>query len=246
MLGICDEGTFHSKVAGVSFIDDVSGKPRQEIIKKYVRRGMELIPYVEKANRATGEPAFALWFKKGRNWYHLGYVGGRTGDELMSAWACGLTVRIITNEITGGTKEKETRGINLVVEKMDITSRAGKRHQARLEKAWTEIDELTDSKRGDVIMLTSTGDVQPGYEIIRVVLGHAAEKTNEKSYTKALGALEASARAAGADAVFGVQLINNGGVREGCLSTTNVLEVWAWGTAAKKTSAKKRLRVDEM
>ena len=247
-MGVYDEESFYTKIVGVSFIDESSGEERQKLIKKYMHPGTELIPYIEKENPATHEPALALWFKRRRRWYHLGYLYSRTGRDLISSMQSGLTVRITVKEITGGTKEKESRGVNLFVEKFDASSDKGKLQQFRLEDAWKQIEKKAAVKKitRRERMLISSGEMPEGYRVTGLITGYASDKSTPKAYRQAIKALDNAAGGVGADAVFSVGFNSNLAVAQGCFGKSAVLEVVAWGTAAEKIKTRTRLKTDEM
>ncbi len=247
-MGVYDEGIFHSKIAGVTFTDDVTGKNRQELIEKYVYPGMELIPYIERENRATLRPAIGLWFKEKRQWHHLGYIRSELVEDLLSSIQNGLSIFIKVSEITGGTERKRTRGVNVIIEKLDVTSKEAKRYLPRLQKARAEIDkelETIDLRRRKT-MIMSSGEMPKGYVAVGLVTGYASDKSTPKAYRQAIKALDNAAGGVGADAVFSVGFNSNLAVAQGCFGKSAVLEVVAWGTAAEKIKTRTRLKTDEM
>ena len=108
----------HTKIRGVTLPEPYTNIPRQKLIKKYVRKGTELIPYWEKDN--PKDPlAVALYLvrkpcficKKRR--YHLGYLGGFPGKLAATLIEHKTPFRVIVSSVTGGTRKKPTRGVNL-------------------------------------------------------------------------------------------------------------------------------------
>ena len=102
--------SFHSKVVGVTF-DNADGSSRQQIIRTHCRAGMQLELRAEPDNpRDPG--AAALWTPHGQ----VGYIeSGRLADDLLRYQDDGRLVGIHVTAITGGTKAKPTRGLNIEI-----------------------------------------------------------------------------------------------------------------------------------
>ena len=102
-----------SKVAGVTF------EHRQPAIKAHGKRGRKLILVHEPDNPAS-DKAVAVYLERprllGKNQhYHIGYLNSRLADDVQKAWSKDQTVTAKITEITGGTKDKPTQGVNILV-----------------------------------------------------------------------------------------------------------------------------------
>jgi len=108
-----------SKVAGTTHKDPMSGKSRQELIRRYVRPGTLLIVEREPDNPyGEGHAVKLILERKGRlrrKRYHLGYVTKRAAPEVDAALRAGKRVDVIVMDVTGGTKEKPSRGVNVMI-----------------------------------------------------------------------------------------------------------------------------------
>jgi len=113
--------SFHSKVAGTSQ-KNPDGSDRQEYIKRYAKEGDELLMVPEPYN--TYSPAAIGLFvvrdegvmRKTKTAYQLGYVSAAVAPKLHQLWAEEKRVRGFVSEVTGGTRDKPTRGVNLLFE----------------------------------------------------------------------------------------------------------------------------------
>lgn len=115
----------HTKVAGVTYKDPRSGIDRQWLIQKYIHPGTKLRPQLEPDNPHDPN-AIKLWLEvskkllfkllSGRNlWFHIGYIQSDLAQNLAPILRDGQPVTITILEITGGTKCKPTRGLNIVI-----------------------------------------------------------------------------------------------------------------------------------
>lgn len=113
--------SFHGKIAGTSQ-KNADGSDRQEYVKRYARAGEELLMVPEPYN-AHSPAAIALFvvreagmMKKTKEAFQLGYVSGELAPKLHQLWADGKRVKVFVSEVTGGTREKPNRGVNLLFE----------------------------------------------------------------------------------------------------------------------------------
>lgn len=108
-----------TKIHGVSRFDKASGKERQQIIKQYIKPGTDLIAKLEPDNPVDPN-AIAIWYERpgrlfGKTAYHLGYLSEEWAAELAPLLRKGVKLKVDVLAVTGGTKEKESRGVNIVI-----------------------------------------------------------------------------------------------------------------------------------
>jgi len=113
--------SFHSKISGTSHKNS-DGSDRQDYIKRYVKAGDELVLAPEPYNPVS-PAAIALFvmretgtLRKSREALQLGYVSGELAPEILRMLADGKRVRVVASEVTGGTRDKPNRGVNLLFE----------------------------------------------------------------------------------------------------------------------------------
>lgn len=102
-----------SKVSGVTF------EHRQPAIQAHGKAGRKLVLVPEPENPVDSN-AVAVYLERSRligknQHYHIGYLNGRLAEDVQTAWTKGQTVTAKITEITGGTKDKPTRGVNILV-----------------------------------------------------------------------------------------------------------------------------------
>lgn len=110
--------TFHSKVAGVSQ-ENPNGSSRQAYIKYYCEPGKDLILKRELDNPYDSHAIgvwvkFKAWFRPEKE-YQIGYLNRQVAKEVAEHIDPGGTAKAKITNITGGTKDKETRGVNIEV-----------------------------------------------------------------------------------------------------------------------------------
>lgn len=108
-----------TKILGVSKKDPKSGLNRQEIIKKHVKPGTDLIARLEPDNPVDPN-AVAIWLVQpgrffGKTEYHLGYLSEEWAAKLAPVLRQGVNLKIDVLGVTGGTKDKESYGVNIVI-----------------------------------------------------------------------------------------------------------------------------------
>lgn len=110
---------FHSKIAGVSH-KNLDGSDRQKYIKQYANVGDELLMVPEPYNPHS-PAAIGLYvvresglLRKKKETYQLGYVSAELAPKIYEMLGSGQRIRVFISEITGGTKDKPTRGVNLL------------------------------------------------------------------------------------------------------------------------------------
>ena len=109
---------FHTKVTGVTFDDPHSGLNRQEIIAAHVRPGMRVHLRPEPDNPVDAL-AVGVWVSVGgllrRRDYQIGYLFQERAREVRALLQDGHGVDAKVTDVTGGTRDKPTYGVNLVI-----------------------------------------------------------------------------------------------------------------------------------
>lgn len=107
------EHLFHSAIAGVSH-DNADGSSRQRIIKQSIRPGTQLRFRFEDDNPVDPN-AVAVFAPNGLK---IGYLRARNGlpEEVREWVGKGCEVRLTVTAVTGGTPNKPTRGVNVLVQ----------------------------------------------------------------------------------------------------------------------------------
>lgn len=107
-----------SKVRGVTFPEPRTGISRQKIIKRYVKKGTRLWPVVE-PNNPVDVNAVGLWVTGGClvlwRHYHIGYLVKKRAETVAFLLREKEPVEIIVSSVTGSTRQKQTRGVNIVI-----------------------------------------------------------------------------------------------------------------------------------
>ena len=107
-----------TKISGVTYKCPHTKKPRQRIIKRHVRPGTRLIPQLEPDNPHDPN-AIGLWLVKGwfifRRRYHIGYIPRERARTLAIRMRAGTKLAVIVRNVTGGTRKKRTRGVNIII-----------------------------------------------------------------------------------------------------------------------------------
>ena len=103
-----------SKVRGVTHEDPISRKSRQELIRRYVRQGTHLIARLDPEN-PVDENAIELWLPWKRKQFSLGYVNPDLVPRLAKVLRAGVPLTVTVKGVTGGTRGRETRGVNITI-----------------------------------------------------------------------------------------------------------------------------------
>lgn len=107
-----------TKVAGVTFPDPYSGQDRQEIIRRYVRPGQKLDLVVEANEHAKNGVAVAVVVAAGcvrKRRFHIGYLNEERKAEIQRALEKRAKYTATVLDVTGGSREAPTRGVNIVI-----------------------------------------------------------------------------------------------------------------------------------
>lgn len=117
-VGLCAECAakpdheFYGKISGVTFDCPYTGQPRQAIIFKHVRQGMQIFPKREPDNPHS-KYAVGLWINSHAKDYHIGYLSEPVGREIAPLLDSGKRVEIYVKEVTG--TQRKTLGVNIVI-----------------------------------------------------------------------------------------------------------------------------------
>ena len=110
--------TFHSKVAGVS-AKNADGYPRQKYILAFCKAGVPLIlkrepdnPHDANAVAVSIKARTLIVFSAE---VQIGYLNADVASEIAPYIDSGGTVRAEITEVTGGTDEKPTLGVNILL-----------------------------------------------------------------------------------------------------------------------------------
>lgn len=102
--------SFYSKVVGVTHSNS-DGQKRQHIIKAFCKEGAPLELRPEPQNPVDPE-AIGIWIGTDQ----IGYLpAGRTASEVLQMISSGNTVTARVSNVTGGTKDKPTYGVNILI-----------------------------------------------------------------------------------------------------------------------------------
>ncbi|MGP0068629.1 MAG: HIRAN domain-containing protein [Isosphaeraceae bacterium] len=103
-----------SKVAGVTATNS-DGLERQEIIRRAVKVGMEIIAIPEPQN-PHDENAIGLWIDgKSKRW-QIGYIKSGLADDLSGYLEEGASLSIRVLQVTGGGPGKSLLGVNIKID----------------------------------------------------------------------------------------------------------------------------------
>ena len=116
------ENQFYSKLAGVT-IDNKDGRNRQTIIKTLLNEN-DLLTLVREPNNKADPNAIAVYFETqfgndpwGDRRYQVGYLTSEVAAELAPLIDRKEPIICSVSEVTGGTEDKETLGVNILLEK---------------------------------------------------------------------------------------------------------------------------------
>ncbi|RMG98279.1 MAG: hypothetical protein D6706_07435 [Chloroflexi bacterium] len=107
-----------TKIAGVSFDND-DGSSRQEIIRRRVRSGQTLRLIREPGNKYDRN-AIGVWVEwkrplLGMKRAQVGHIGSHISAEIAPLIDAGWTAEATVMSITGGTRRKNARGVNIKI-----------------------------------------------------------------------------------------------------------------------------------
>lgn len=110
----------YTKVAGVTFSNS-DGAWRQNLIREFGKSGKRLIFKREPRNPADPNavavwlPVRSLFFPKA---FQIGYLNHHLAPEVARFMDTGGSLEGIIAEVTGGTREKPTLGVNMILTKV--------------------------------------------------------------------------------------------------------------------------------
>lgn len=113
-----------SKITGVTFKND-DGTDRQELIRKYCRPGTNLYLETDPEN-PHGTHAVKVFAQTPTGLQQVGWVKGgeeaweNLDDQIFHALEANQTIELFVSEITGGSKQKQTLGMNVVYRVYDL------------------------------------------------------------------------------------------------------------------------------
>lgn len=97
----------------------VSHHNRQEIIRKQIRPGQQLLLIREPGN-PIDRNAIGVWVEVKkllrRKRYQLGYLSEERAQLIAPVLDVGWPYTAVVDKVTGGSREKPTRGINIYIE----------------------------------------------------------------------------------------------------------------------------------
>lgn len=105
---------FHTKIAGVTNVDPISGLNRQDIIAKRLHPGQKL-QLIPEPDNPVDSGAVAVHATLSGQTYHLGYLNRKRSQQIKTFIDAGQPVTAIVKEITGGSAEKPTYGVNITI-----------------------------------------------------------------------------------------------------------------------------------
>jgi hypothetical protein len=111
---------FYSKVTGLSYDDPITGMKRQDIVRRYIKPGMRLIPQREPDNphdkHAIKYMVTIPRFLRNDLVVHLGYSTREVSRELSRLLDNDIPIDVTVSQITGGSSGKRTRGVNVLIQ----------------------------------------------------------------------------------------------------------------------------------
>lgn len=163
------EYEFYSKIAGVSFRND-DGADRQNLIRAYARPGLILVLKREPGNRFSPDgTTIGIWLSSPK--VQIGYINDEVSLKLAPILDGGGSVIASITEITGGTNDKPTTGVNLRI-KVDrrqmASDQLSEKEAAHEEKQKHLADQSLEVKRLNDELLKREAE-------LRGILAHALE-----------------------------------------------------------------------
>jgi len=106
---------FHTNISGVTY-ENPDRTSRQEIIRRFCKPGMPVVLIREPYNQ-YGDQTVGVWLNKlvNKRIMQIGYIKSEIAEEIADQIDRGLVVLAEIEEVTGGTKDKPTFGVNLIV-----------------------------------------------------------------------------------------------------------------------------------
>lgn len=138
-----------TKIAGVTHDN------RQRIIKEYVRAGQPLLLLRELDNPVDPD-AVAVWLPLGKKRHQLGYLSADRAEIIAPLLDDGWSAEAVVQAVTGGTLEKPTRGVNIIIKFTEPNPEADPQIESRPEnEASTPPRRPFWRRLGGVIILLS-------------------------------------------------------------------------------------------
>ncbi len=107
---------FRTKIHGVSHGD------RQKVIKKYLKPDQPLLLVREPRNKIDPN-AIAVYLERktflGKKRHHLGYLSEERAQIIAPALDAGWAHRVTVMDVTGGTADKPTLGVNIYIQLLE-------------------------------------------------------------------------------------------------------------------------------
>jgi hypothetical protein len=112
--------SFHSKISGVS-ANNNDGRGRQRYIRAFCKAGTPLI-FKREPNNPYDKDAVAAWIEARAFFFftsevQIGYLNAELAQEISRHLAKGGGLHGEVSEVTGGTRDKPTLGVNVLLTK---------------------------------------------------------------------------------------------------------------------------------
>lgn len=109
----------YTTIQGTDQIDPHTGLSRQKIIRRLVRRGLNLIPRLE-PDHPDDPNAIGLWIEgrslfKGKYRFHLGYLSAEISRDLAPLLREGITIKVLVLRKRGDEKKRRHHQVDIVI-----------------------------------------------------------------------------------------------------------------------------------
>ena len=113
-------GIFHSKVVGVT-AKNSNGQSRQSYIRRFCKPGMK-VTLIREPNNEYDNNAVGVWIKARSFIFftadvQIGYLNADIAPEIARHMDRGNKMFCEITEVTGGTHDKQTLGVNILLTK---------------------------------------------------------------------------------------------------------------------------------
>lgn len=116
--------SFYSKVAGVSHANS-NRTSRQKIIRDLAKLGMPL-QFEREPDNKFDKNAVAVWIETSEGRKQIGYLDSHTAEQVAGDLENGIPWYGIITDITGGSDDKPTRGVNIFLSQNEEEVKANK------------------------------------------------------------------------------------------------------------------------